>query len=92
MKDLDKLSVGAELAFCEVELDEFEQQAVQSYWEQVIAEELGAVELPDTPFAWSELGAGERTRLRRYERREVGAALRLITAEVDATSDAGEAA
>ncbi|MBQ0928533.1 hypothetical protein [Saccharopolyspora endophytica] len=79
-------SLGRELAFCEAELDEVGQQAVKSYWDQVIAEELG--ELPVTPFAWSELGAGERTRLRRYERREAGAALRLITTE----ADSGEAA
>ncbi|MDI2031548.1 hypothetical protein QFW96_23170 [Saccharopolyspora sp. TS4A08] len=79
-------SLGAELADCEAELSEFEQEAVQDYWSQVIAEELG--ELPVTPFAWSELGAGERTRLRRYERREAGAVLRLITDE----ADSGEAA
>lgn len=74
-------SLGAELAGCEAELSEFEQDAVQSHWDQVIAEELG--ELPVTPFAWSELGAGERTRLRRYERREAGAVLRLITTDAD---------
>ncbi|TWF94424.1 hypothetical protein [Saccharopolyspora dendranthemae] len=74
-------TLGAELANCEVELGEFEQEAVQDYWDQVIAEELG--ELPVAPFVWSELGAGERTRLRRYERREAGAALRLITTDVD---------
>ncbi len=79
-------SLGAELAHCEAELSEFEQEAVRDYWSQVIAEELG--ELPVTPFAWSELGAGERTRLRRYERREAGAVLRLITTE----ADSGEAA
>ncbi|MEV4646286.1 hypothetical protein [Saccharopolyspora sp. NPDC049357] len=79
-------SFGAELAGCEAELSEFEQDAVRSYWDQVVAEELG--ELPVTPFVWSELGAGERTRLRRYERREAGAVLRLIT--IDA--DSGEAA
>ena len=83
---------GAELANCEAELREFEQQAVQSYWDQVIAEELGASALPVAPFVWSELGTGERTRLRRYDRREAGAELRLITAEADAASDSGEAA
>lgn len=85
-------SLGAELAFCEAELSEFEQQAVRAYWDQVIAEELGAVELQTTPFAWSELGTGERTRLRRLERRTAGATLRLITAEADEASNAGEAA
>ncbi|MEV4647532.1 hypothetical protein [Saccharopolyspora sp. NPDC049357] len=90
MNDADRVSVGAELAFCEAELDEFEQEAVQDYWSQVIADELG--ELPVAPFVWSELGAGERTRLRRYERREAGAVLRLVTTEVDAGSDSGEAA
>lgn len=79
-------SLGAELANCEAELSEFEQQAVQDYWSLVIAEELG--EVPVAPFVWSELGAGERTRLRRYERREAGAVLRLITTE----ADSGEAA
>ncbi|WP_246536096.1 hypothetical protein [Saccharopolyspora endophytica] len=83
-------SFGAELANCEVELSEFEQQAVQDYWSHVIAEELG--ELPVAPFVWSELGAAERTRLRRYDRREANATLRLITTEVDAGSDSGEAA
>ncbi|TWF93368.1 hypothetical protein [Saccharopolyspora dendranthemae] len=79
-------SFGAELANCEAELSEFEQDAVRSYWDQVIAEELG--ELPVAPFVWSELGAGERTRLRRYERREAGAVLRLVTTD----ADSGEAA
>ncbi|TDD91960.1 hypothetical protein E1202_04300 [Saccharopolyspora karakumensis] len=79
-------SLGAELASCEAELSEFEQEAVRDYWSRVIAEELG--ELPVAPFVWSELGAGERTRLRRYERREAGAVLRLITTE----ADSGEAA
>lgn len=74
---------GAELANCEAELSEFEQQAVQSYWDQVIAEELGTSAMPNTPFVWSELGAGERTRLRRAERREANATLRLIAAEAE---------
>lgn len=85
-------ALGAELAFCEAELNEYEREAVQSYWGQVIAEELGAADLPTTPFVWSELGAGERTRLRRYDRREASAALRLITAEADEASNSGEAA
>lgn len=92
-RDLDPNdSFGAELADCEAELDEFGQQAVQSYWDKVIAEELGASALPVAPFVWSELGSGERTRPRRYDRREAGAELRLITAEADAVSDSGEAA
>ncbi|TDC94168.1 hypothetical protein E1161_08395 [Saccharopolyspora aridisoli] len=73
-------------------MNEFGQQAVQNYWEQVIAEELGASALPTTPFAWSELGTRERTRLRRYDRREAGATLRLITTEADEASNSGEAA
>ena len=85
-------SVGAELADCEAVLNEFEQQAVRTYWDQVIAEELGAVELQATPFAWSELGTGERTRMRRLERRTAGATLRLITTEADEAFNAGEAA
>lgn len=92
MKDQKLFELGAELADCEAELSEFEQQAVQGYWDQVIAEELGAAEVPVTPFAWSELGAGERTRLRRLERRTAGASLRLITAEADGASSPGEAA
>lgn len=87
--DVDWL--GAELAYCEVELEEFEQEAVCSYWSQVIEEELGAVEDEVPPFAWSELGTGERALLRRRERRTGNTVLRVAAADVSA-SNPGEAA
>jgi hypothetical protein len=87
---------AAELAFCEAELEEWDRLEVRDYWGAVIAEELGATQHPASPFAWSEMGSGERARLRRYERRTGNTVLRLITNAADASvasaPNSGEAA
>lgn len=88
-QDLDEL--GAELAFCEAELEGEELGAVRHYWSRVIAEELGAVETEVPPTAWAEMSAGERALLRRRERRTSNTTLRLVADEVSA-SQVGEAA
>lgn len=87
--DVDAL--GAELAHCEAELEEFEQGAVRYFWSRVIAEELGAVEDEIPPATWAELSPQERTLLRRRERRTGNTVLRLVTADVSA-SKSGKAA
>ncbi|RKT84867.1 hypothetical protein SAMN05421805_10160 [Saccharopolyspora antimicrobica] len=74
-----------ELAFCEAELPEWERLSVRDYWDAVIAEELGAQVWPASPYAWSDLGPSEQTRLRRQQRRTNNAGLRLITVVTDRT-------
>lgn len=86
MEDLDISPSAAELAATEAELPEWDRLAVRDHWEAVIAEELGAPQVPASPFAWSSLGPGEKERVRRYERREDAKVLRLITSDVDAAS------
>lgn len=96
---MDYLNAGPsaeELAMCESELPEWDRLAARDYWDAVIAEELGAPLSPASPFAWSELGPGERDRVRRYERRQEAKVLRLITSVADESAesapDFGEAA
>lgn len=87
----DVSELGAELAYCEAELEEFEQGAVRYFWSRVIAEELGAVENEVPPVAWSEMGTRERVLLRRRERRTGNTALRVITADASCSAP-GQAA
>ncbi|GAB2657144.1 hypothetical protein GCM10027271_14620 [Saccharopolyspora gloriosae] len=83
-----------DLAFCEAALPEWDRLHVRDHWEAVVAEELGSPEPLVAPFVWSELGSGERVRLRRYQRRVGNSVLRLVSAaaEVPAGELDGEAA
>ncbi|WP_338602653.1 hypothetical protein [Saccharopolyspora sp. SCSIO 74807] len=89
-----EVPTAAELAGIEAELPEEDRLRVRDYWDAVVAEELGAPEPAASPGDWSVLRSGERTRLRRYERRAGNAVLRLVTAESDGPSvpQDGEAA
>ncbi|MCX2732504.1 hypothetical protein OOZ19_19875 [Saccharopolyspora sp. NFXS83] len=88
--DFDALPEG--LADCEAPLEEWDRLHVRDHWDAVVAEELGSPEPVVTPYVWSEMGSGERVRLRRYQRRAGNTVLRLVSAEVPAAELDGEAA
>ena len=94
MHNLDFTALPEGLVDCEAPLEEWDRLHVRDHWDAVVAEELGSPEPLVTPFTWSELGSGERVRLRRYQRRAGNTVLRLVSAaaEVPAVELDGEAA
>ncbi|GAA4613045.1 hypothetical protein [Saccharopolyspora hordei] len=72
-----------ELAFCEANLDEWDQLRVRDYWEAVVTAELGAPMGVASVYRWSAMGPGEHTRIRRQQRRTDNRVLRLIATTVD---------
>lgn len=93
MEDPELDLPAADLAGCEVELEEWERLRVRDYWEAVIADELGGPPLQGSCAAEPDID--EDVRLQRSERPEARTVLRRIAGTDSSTllpPDLGEAA